>query len=148
VPNVLTTDKATGHPTGLVADVSMFQRVGGLHFSLGTSKNSLPELQLGIPFDVASRIRKAMIKSIIDPQPIKGRLADAFGPEELAVAVRLGEARISARVLWDIAPGDVILLNTAISGAFPMVSVKSEKPICNLELSMEDDGNTLLVARK
>lgn len=140
--------KATDMPRALVADIGMLQRDGGLLFSLGTTKKSLPQLHFGIPFDIASRIRKAMINSIIDPKRIEGRLADAFGPEELTVAVRLGEARVPAHTLWDIAPGDVILLDTTINGVFPMVSAKSEEPICNLQLSLKDDDITLLVADK
>lgn len=136
--------------SGIAADEpwneANFEKFGGLQFILGTSKTAEFQLRIALPMNIAARLKKSLIGSSFEPAPLDGRLADAVGFERLNVKVHIGSCRISARALYDLSPGDVVILDTPIDGTFPMVSESSGEQICHLQLSQDDGPRALRVA--
>jgi flagellar motor switch/type III secretory pathway protein FliN len=140
--------KATGLSKDSVFESGVFERYGGLLIVLNTPKKAEPQLKLAIPVAAAAAVRKSVVARPPLPEPLEGRLTDVFDKEEVAVAVHLGEATLSAQSLWGLAPGDVIVLEKDMDEAFPMVSAQNGERICALQLTREEGANALLVVGK
>jgi hypothetical protein len=132
-------------PKELSADIRILEKFGGLYFTLDSALKTTPELRFAIPLDVAAGVRKFLVKSSPAPAPMQIGWAEALGPEKVGVAVHVGKASISAQALCELALGDVVVLDTEVGGNILLVSEKNQAKICDLKLSLEDGGNSLLV---
>lgn len=138
--------KATGLSDGASFDSTAFEQFGGLQIRLCTPKKTEPQLKLAVAMGIATTLRKSVLDRRKATEKLEGRLSQAFDKEEVTVAIRLGEATLSAQALWGLAPGDVVVLERDMDDAFPMISAENGERICALQLSREDGANALIVA--
>jgi hypothetical protein len=138
--------KAAGLSSEGRFDHAAFERFGGVQLVLNTPKKTEPCIKLVAPAGIAAMMRKSVLDRRKATDRLEGRLSETFDKEEVTVAIHLGEATLSAQSLWELAPGDVIVLEKDIDDAFHMVSAHNGERICALRLSQEDGAIALILA--
>jgi hypothetical protein len=127
-------------------DPATFRQFGGLYITLTLPKKIGLTVKVAMSIGACAALRKFVIEQPEKADRLNGHMVDAFENERVAVTVNLGEARLPARQLWDLASGDVIILDRHIKSEFPMVSARDGQHVCQLQFRQEEGTNTLIVA--
>lgn len=92
-------------------------------------------LRVAIPLAVLAAARKRALPARATPaRPVESRLA-ALGKTEVRAEVRLGSAQLSLEDLQNLAPGDVVVLNTKLDGLALLAIEDTAKPFAHCRIS-------------
>lgn len=126
-------------PSDKVADPA-----DGIEFQL-VSAGKWPGLSLKIAKEALAGLCKRRCAAFRPPPAAKIPLAEALAALSVDVEASLGHAQISARELQTIAPGDIIILETAATDPVLLQSTLTHAVLKELKLAREGDELQLTV---
>jgi hypothetical protein len=125
------------HPEARVADPSALE-----------VKASMPVLP-GLTFTLDGGLVPGLRELGVNPSssvPSLGTLADALAAEPIMVRCALGEAEIAAGDVVGLTPGDLLVLDSRVTDAVPMVAAPGSPPLGHCHLAAEGDAIILKLA--
>lgn len=138
--------QSANFPESAAFDPALLDKYGGLQFALTTGKKSDVHFKLAISSHHAALLRKSVMETAKERELPDARLADMFDKETVSVTAHVGRASLTAQALWDLAAGDIIILDQSLDDSFPMVSASNGEELCQLHLVKQESDNRLVVA--
>jgi len=134
---------AADHPSP-GADADPFDGVGGAIVEVSDAGGAA-FFKLAVPFDVALGACQPAGAAASGLRPRLASLVEALGPTPVTLDAFLGSAEVAFAELRTLAPGDVLMLDTALSQPAQLALAQSNVPVARARL-VDLDGRMGLVA--